>query len=95
MAEIRFSCPDCDQDLEAPEDMAGEVVECPSCEAQLAVPGEAVSAPGAALPGVDDADDGGDVECPSCSQTMAPDAVLCVHCGYNIKLGKKLGTRFD
>jgi len=27
--------------------------------------------------------------------SMPADAVLCVHCGYNIKLGKKMETSFE
>ena len=99
MPEIKFKCPACDQDLEAPEDMAGETVECPTCETQLSVPvaapaEAAISQP--AISGEDSENAGGnDTACPSCGVEMPADAVLCMHCGYNIKLGKKMETSFE
>jgi len=39
MPDIEFNCPNCNQTLEASEDMAGEVIECPACNEQIAVPG--------------------------------------------------------
>lgn len=38
MNEIRFLCPNCGQSLEAPMDMAGETVECPTCTKGIDVP---------------------------------------------------------
>ena len=38
MDDIKFVCPNCNQRLEAPEDMAGQVVECPGCQQALTVP---------------------------------------------------------
>ena len=32
----------------------------------------------------------GGTACPSCKASLAPGAVLCVACGYNLKTGKKL-----
>ena len=49
MAEISFACPSCNQTLEAPEDMAGQLVECPACRQQMTVPGEAAPAPAAEM----------------------------------------------
>jgi hypothetical protein len=34
----------------------------------------------------------GENACPSCGEFMAPEALLCIHCGYNRKTGKKLTT---
>src|SRR5262245_13517707 len=31
-------------------------------------------------------------ECPSCGMLLGPQAVLCVDCGYHLKLGKHLST---
>lgn len=30
--------------------------------------------------------------CPSCAASLAPNAVLCVNCGYNLKTGKMLSV---
>ena len=38
MSDITFNCPHCMQNLEAPEDMAGELIDCPSCSTRIAIP---------------------------------------------------------
>ena len=38
MADIKFTCPHCPQPLEAPSDMEGETINCPSCLKQLVIP---------------------------------------------------------
>lgn len=37
----------------------------------------------------------GGKDCPECSSSCKPDAVLCVHCGHNFESGKKLKTKKD
>jgi len=89
MADFSFACPSCKQVLEASDDMAGQVVECPACQQQIAVPALEAAAPAeeaveevAAAAG----------KCPSCGKAMEADAVLCVNCGFHLKLGKKINT---
>ena len=84
MADIEFSCPSCNLVLAAPEDMAGQLVECPECNNQMAVPGEAAPA-----------EDAGAGACPECGQAMPEESVLCMGCGFHIKLGKKITTDFQ
>jgi DNA-directed RNA polymerase subunit RPC12/RpoP len=38
MADITFKCPRCHNELEAPDEMYGERVDCPSCESPITVP---------------------------------------------------------
>lgn len=38
MAEINFSCPQCDVALQVEEEWAGQAIECPNCAAQVTVP---------------------------------------------------------
>ena len=38
MADIRFNCPSCNQSMEAPSDMSGQVVACPSCRSTFKIP---------------------------------------------------------
>lgn len=38
MADLHFECSECRQPLEAPRDMAGEIIECPACRATIEVP---------------------------------------------------------
>lgn len=40
MPDTKFYCLHCGQHLEAPADMAGEAVTCPSCNSSLVVPGQ-------------------------------------------------------
>ena len=86
MADISFACPNCKQVLEAPDDMAGQVVECPACQQQMTIPGAEAAAPQEAeeAPASD--------KCPSCGTAMEADAVLCLQCGFHTKLGKKINT---
>lgn len=79
MADITFTCPHCNQELEAPDDLAGETIDCPACEGQLIVPSPA---------GAESASP----QCPSCGGDMEADAVLCISCGYHLKLRKKIET---
>src|SRR5699024_1824986 len=34
-----------------------------------------------------------DNRCPQCHQSIAPQAAICIHCGYDLKQGKKLKTK--
>jgi len=34
-----------------------------------------------------------DGKCPACAQPWSPGAVLCVHCGFDLRTGKRVGTR--
>lgn len=38
MSDINFDCPKCGQNLDAPSDLAGLFVECPSCATVIKVP---------------------------------------------------------
>lgn len=38
MADINFDCPFCKQNLDAPDDMTGMSIECPSCGKAIRVP---------------------------------------------------------
>jgi len=82
MANIELICPGCGQALEAPEEMAGETVACPACEAPIQIPAEDPTA----------FDEGDASACPECGSDLEDGAVLCVACGYHLGLGQKLGT---
>jgi len=38
MSDIKFNCPTCTQPLEAPPEMAGQLIECPKCKKSLEIP---------------------------------------------------------
>ena len=96
MPDIKFSCPHCDQHLEAPDDMGGEQIECPSCRMMIGIPEATVTKrlarkkPQAAL----STPRALGLICPNCNAELPVGAVLCVDCGTNLKTGKKVGTQF-
>ena len=104
---MEFACPGCGQNLEAPEEMAGQVVACPACEQEMTVP-EAEppdAAPGIEFPEVVSGDSFPDVmtadeesggeSCASCGETLEPGAVLCIACGFHAGLGRRIETKLD
>jgi DNA-directed RNA polymerase subunit RPC12/RpoP len=80
--DIEFSCPRCNQSLEAPTDMAGETIECPACEQAIAIPVPAGTV--AAKTG-----------CPSCGEALAPGSVLCISCGFHTGTGQHISTELS
>ena len=38
MVDVNFNCPQCGQNLDAPEDMVGLFIECPACSKIIKVP---------------------------------------------------------
>ncbi|MFA6716296.1 MAG: hypothetical protein WCS27_13030 [Victivallaceae bacterium] len=38
MSDFKFKCPHCQQSLEAPEEMLGAAIDCPSCNGQIQLP---------------------------------------------------------
>src|SRR5436190_16431775 len=38
MPEIHFECPKCNQTLDAPEELATQLIECPTCKEPIEVP---------------------------------------------------------
>ena len=45
MAEINFECPHCGQDLTAPDEMAGQSIDCPVCNKNFQIPGGIIEVP--------------------------------------------------
>jgi len=83
MPDIKFDCPMCQQTLEAPEEMMGQDIECPSCQKQITIPG--------AEPAKQEVSG---TKCPECGKALDEGVVLCIHCGFHLKLGKKIATDF-
>jgi hypothetical protein len=82
--------------------LAGRTVACPKCKQPLTIPAAAAKAPAPAPVAHANAElfddlglqarDESQPRCPGCSANMPPNAVLCVKCGYNVKLGKRMQT---
>ena len=45
MADINFNCPHCGQNLNGPEEMAGQTIECPVCQKEFQIPGGIIEVP--------------------------------------------------
>jgi rRNA maturation protein Nop10 len=45
MADINFKCPHCGQDLNGPEELAGESIDCPVCGKSFEIPGGIIEVP--------------------------------------------------
>jgi hypothetical protein len=87
MADIKFSCPHCQQHIQAEPGYAGLQINCPGCQGSLIVPGTPAAAapryaavpttPSTPLPPTA-------AGCPSCGTPLPRGAVLCTACGYNL-----------
>ena len=92
MSDISFNCPKCQQSLEAPQEYANQDIECPACQQQITVPGPGpvqapVSKPVPQQPAAGK-------KCPECGAALEEGVVLCMQCGFHLKLGKKIATDF-
>lgn len=76
MSDYKFNCPHCNQSLEAPEDMLGETLDCPSCGGQIALPAPERPAPAPPSPPARQTR-----ACPFCGEQILKTAVKCKHCG--------------
>lgn len=45
MADIDFTCTHCGQNLNGPEEMAGQTIECPVCKKEFQIPGGIIEVP--------------------------------------------------
>lgn len=75
----------CGQRLVAQDSLAGKVAKCPKCGRQVTVPQERNTV----LELLDEEGVYGSRDCPNC---IPPHEIICVKCGYNKKLGRKMKT---
>ncbi len=84
---IKFSCPACGKQTQAPDEMAGKQARCPICKQVIDVPQPAFDpdataaayqpAAAASAP----AEDEGRMPCPMCGEMIVKDAAKCRYCG--------------
>jgi len=105
MADIKFSCPHCEQHIQAEDSYAGTQIACPTCSGGLVIPGSptapaparvSVRVSAGAAPAqtpasvADPPSDSAASVCPSCSAALPRGAILCINCGYNLKTGQRM-----
>lgn len=96
---IKVACA-CGAAFAAKDELAGRTVACPKCKQPLKIPAPQATPVAAAPHANDDLFDGMGMKardtnvprCPGCAAEMPPNAILCVKCGYNTKLGRRMQT---
>ncbi|GEM_PF-6721672 len=80
----------CGRQINVQDSLAGKRIKCPQCQAVVQVPhsSEAIQEGGAV--GLSPSDD---KKCPGCNKLMLKEAVVCIHCGLNVKTGQRLQTK--
>jgi len=90
MSDFKFSCPSCQQHIQADHGYAGLQINCPACNAPIIVPGAVATPPAPVLSAAEAPPPppprpgpvaGG---CPSCGNPLPRGAVICIKCGYNL-----------
>lgn len=92
MPDFKFNCPHCKQSLEAPEEMLGQVTDCPACGKALHIPEpvrptRAASRPPPILSKEDTK------SCPFCGENILSKAKKCKHCGEFLVEGLRKGSK--
>lgn len=81
MNDIKCSCPNCSQSLEAPPELAGQAIECPSCKTSIEIPLVAADDPRAAPSELPPPAAKQTKPCPFCGEEILKIARKCKHCG--------------
>ncbi len=82
---VQIQCSSCGQPFDADSSHGTHQADCPHCGKP-----NTFTAPAAKLSIQHGAPDLSGVQpCPSCQAPIARGAVLCIHCGYNLKTGRK------
>ncbi len=97
----------CGEKFAAKPELMGKTVRCPSCQDPVKIGGKRKDAPAkkkseAAPVGLTDdvfdemgigSADGPERKCPECKAIMSEEAILCIDCGYNENLGRKMQVK--
>jgi predicted RNA-binding Zn-ribbon protein involved in translation (DUF1610 family) len=84
---IKFSCPACGKQTQAPDEMAGKQARCPMCKEVIDVPAPVFDPDATAAPykvadvPATKGEDEGRKPCPMCGEMILQDAAKCRFCG--------------
>ena len=86
MPDIHFECPKCGQSIDAPEELAAQLVDCPACKETIEVPvrNRRVMPPGFSPPTPAPVS-ASLTKCPSCRADVSAEAAACPKCGHQFK----------
>ena len=84
MPEIYFECPKCKQTLDAPKELAAQLIECPTCKETIEVPVCSQLKESAKLPEplMQAPVARSLIECPCCQKPVSTKAIACPSCGH-------------
>ena len=94
MSDIHFDCPKCSQTIDAPQEMAAQLINCPACKETIEVPVRSRSSwktepaklpkpafrPPPPAPATSLL-----TKCPSCRSDVSTEAAACPKCGHQFK----------
>ena len=85
MPDIHFECPKCNQTIDAPEELAGQLIECPTCKETIEIPlrSRRVKLPTGFTARASTL--GTLSKCPSCQSDVSIEAAACPKCGHQFK----------
>jgi uncharacterized protein (DUF983 family)/DNA-directed RNA polymerase subunit RPC12/RpoP len=101
MSDLKFNCPHCQQSLEAPEELLGQTINCPSCNGRIQLPSPQPRQPAKPLPPpqkkvvlnkpqtAPPPQTGRTKPCPFCGEQILEVAKKCKHCGSTASQSKK------
>jgi DNA-directed RNA polymerase subunit M/transcription elongation factor TFIIS len=86
MPDIHFECPKCKQTLDAPEELAAQLLECPTCKETIEVPvrSQRKEIPKPPEPPKPAPVARSLIECPGCQKQVSTKAEACPSCGHPI-----------
>ena len=82
MPEMKFNCKYCGQPLEAPNDMLGEIIDCPKCQRSILIPESTTIIHLPSPPPLSKTK-----SCPFCAEDILFEAIKCKHCGEMLTPG--------
>lgn len=103
MADIKCVCPHCSQHLEAPDELAGQTIECPSCKGSLLIPAPKPikksirikkkplkqNQPNQTSNQSASSKSANGTPCPSCGERIAKGCKVCGHCMHVLRAENK------
>lgn len=90
---IKAAC-QCGQSFNARDELAGKTVKCPKCGGALKIPAPAKPVNDGLIGLLEEAGLKEDAhKCPACGVDLAPEAILCVQCGFDMRKGHRLQSR--